>query len=127
VFFSNPKNKANIFLSNIQPSMEPEPSTLMLQLVLQKLGLTMPRDISAHRTALEELNTLKSTILDLKNKKFSLNQNGSLCQIADLTASSPVCCSQSAIEAYQASTHRFLRGHLNMNRSCPKETQIEES
>ncbi|CEP12861.1 hypothetical protein [Parasitella parasitica] len=69
--------------------MEPEPTTLMSQLDLQTLVLTMQRDISAHHAALEELNTLKSTILDLKNKNFSLTEeNASLRQqIADLTAS----------------------------------------
>ncbi|CEP07839.1 hypothetical protein [Parasitella parasitica] len=70
--------------------MEPEPTTLMSQIDLQTLVLTMQKDIYAHHAALEELNTLKSTILDLKNKNFTLTEeNASLRQkIADLTASS---------------------------------------
>lgn len=47
-------------------------SHLMSQLDLQTLVLNMQKDITAHQSALIELNTLKSTIMELKTKNDSL-------------------------------------------------------
>ncbi|KAK4522115.1 uncharacterized protein ATC70_004654 [Mucor velutinosus] len=50
------------------------PATLMSQMDLQRLVLTMQQDISAHNSALQELNALKTTILNLQKQNESLTQ-----------------------------------------------------
>jgi len=46
----------------------------MSQMDLQRLVLTMQQDISAHNSALQELNALKTTILNLQKQNESLTQ-----------------------------------------------------
>lgn len=55
-------------------TMDTDTSTLMSQMDLQRLVLTVQQDITAHNSALQELNALKNTILNLQQQNESLTQ-----------------------------------------------------